>query len=114
LIMADPVYLESVVMNLIDNSLKYAGPKPEILIEVVCNDQGKFLKVKDLGPGIPEKYRDQIYEKFFRIPTGDHHNVKGYGLGLNFASRVMAHHGGAISYRNLPDRGCEFILNFPN
>jgi signal transduction histidine kinase len=114
LVMADPVYLESVVMNLIDNSLKYAGPKPEILIEVVCNDQGKYLKVKDQGPGIPEKYRDQIYEKFFRIPTGDQHNVKGYGLGLNFASRVMAHHGGSISYRNLPDRGCEFILNFPN
>ncbi len=114
LVLADPVYLESVVINLIDNSLKYAGPKPEILIEVVCNDQGKFLKVKDQGPGIPDKYRDQIYEKFFRIPTGDHHNVKGYGLGLNFASRVMAHHGGSISYRNLPDRGCEFTLNFPN
>jgi signal transduction histidine kinase len=114
LVLADPVYVESVVINLIDNSLKYAGPQAEILIEIVCNKQGKFLKVKDRGPGIPDKYRDQIYDKFFRIPTGDHHNVKGYGLGLNFASRVMAHHGGSISYRNLPDRGCEFILNFPN
>ena len=114
LVMGDPVYLEGVVVNLIDNSLKYAGPHPEIQIEIVCNDQGKLLKVKDQGPGIPDEYRDQVYKKFFRIPSGDHHNVKGYGLGLNFASRVMAHHGGSISFRNLPHRGCEFILNFPN
>ncbi len=114
LVLADLVYLESVVINLIDNSLKYAGPQAEIHIEIVCNDQGKFLKVKDKGPGIPDKYRDQIYEKFFRIPTGDQHNVKGYGLGLNFASRVMGIHGGSITFRNLPGRGCEFILNFPN
>jgi signal transduction histidine kinase len=113
LVLADPVYLESVVINLIDNSLKYAGPNPEILVEIVCSDKEHLLMVSDHGPGIPEAYRDQIYEKFFRIPSGDHHNVKGYGLGLNFASRVMAHHGGAISFRNLPERGCKFTLSFP-
>lgn len=114
MVQGDWVYLESVVINLIDNSLKYAGPQAEILVEIECNKQGKLLKVKDQGPGIPEKYKNQIYEKFFRIPTGDQHNVKGYGLGLNFASRVMASHGGSVTYRNLPGRGCEFILNFPN
>ena len=113
LVLADPVYLESVVINLIDNSLKYAGPQAEIGIELINKDQGNLLKVRDRGPGIPDEYRDQIYEKFFRIPSGDQHNVKGYGLGLNFASRVMAHHGGSITFMNLPDGGCEFILNFP-
>jgi len=113
LVMADPVYMESVVLNLIDNSLKYAGPQADILVEIDCKAREKLLKVKDKGPGIPEEYRDQIYQKFFRIPTGDHHNVKGYGLGLNFASRVMADLGGSISFRNLPQGGCEFILKFP-
>jgi signal transduction histidine kinase len=112
--MADPVYLEGVVINLIDNSLKYAGPKPEIGISIECTGKTKKLIVRDNGPGIPDDYREQIFDKFFRIPAGNRHNVKGYGLGLNFASQVMSRLGGAISYRNLSGEGCEFILEFPN
>lgn len=110
---ADPLYLESVVINLIDNSLKYAGPHPDVQVILVCRDNTYQLQVRDHGPGIPDVFKDQIYEKFFRIPSGDQHNVKGYGLGLNFASRVMELHGGTISFRNLPDGGCEFTLSFP-
>ncbi len=111
-IMVDPVYMEGVILNLIDNSLKYAGPKPEIRILIECNSQGNSLSVVDNGPGIPDEFRHQVFDKFFRVPSGDHHNVKGYGLGLNFASQVMAHHGGSISVRNLSPKGCEFTLQF--
>lgn len=113
LVMADPVYVEGVIINLIDNSLKYAGPHPEIQIRTECTKDRKLLKVRDHGPGIPDKFKEQVYDKFFRIPAGDRHNVKGYGLGLNFAAQVMAQLGGSISFTNPPDGGCEFVLNFP-
>jgi two-component system phosphate regulon sensor histidine kinase PhoR len=112
-IYADRTYVEGMIMNLLDNSLKYAGESPEIVVQAECNSAGASLSVTDNGPGIPDEYRDQVFEKFFRIPSGDKHNVKGYGLGLNFASQVMDQHGGTISFRNLPDGGCCFTLWFP-
>lgn len=112
-VMADRVYLEGVLINLLDNSLKYAGDNPEILIKIECTDQATSISISDNGPGIPEEYKDQVFEKFFRIPAGNKHNVKGYGLGLNFASQVMAQHKGSISLANLPEGGCRFTLIFP-
>lgn len=109
----DRVYVEGMIMNLIDNGLKYTGEHPEILIELVCHPSGTRLLVSDKGPGIPEAYKDQVFQKFFRIPAENKHNVKGYGLGLNFASQVMIQHGGSISFSNLPEGGCRFILQFP-
>jgi len=109
----DRVYVEGIIMNLLDNSLKYTATNPEILIKIKCKSSGTSLSVSDNGPGIPEEYKDQVFEKFFRIPSGNRHNVKGYGLGLNFAYQVMAQHGGNISFKNLPDMGCRFTLNFP-
>ncbi len=109
----DRVYVEGMIINLIDNSLKYAGENPEIQLHITCNPSATILSVTDKGPGIPEEYKDQVFEKFFRIPAGNKHNVKGYGLGLNFASQVMAKHGGRISYSNQPEGGCRFTLEFP-
>ncbi len=113
MVMADPVYLEGVIMNLVDNSLKYAGPRPELDVTIDCTGPSVRLVVRDNGPGIPEAYGHQVFDKFFRIPAGDRHNVKGYGLGLNFAAQVMSRLGGRISFQNLKDGGCEFILEFP-
>ena len=111
--MADRVYVEGMIMNLIDNSLKYSGEHPQITIRIASTSTSIELSVSDQGPGIPEEFKDQIFEKFFRIPQGDTHNVKGYGLGLNFAAQVMAQHGGRISHKNLPEGGCRFTLLFP-
>ena len=113
IINADRLYIEGVIINLIDNSLKYAGECPEILIITEHLPSGISLSVEDRGPGIPDEYREQIFEKFFRIPDGNKHNVKGYGMGLNFASQVMERHSGSISYFNLPGGGCRFTLQFP-
>lgn len=112
-VQVDRVYVEGMIMNLIDNGLKYTGEQPEILIELENHPSGTRLSVSDKGPGIPEEYKDQVFEKFFRIPAGNTHNVKGYGLGLSFASQVMIQHGGTISFSNLPEGGCRFILQFP-
>ena len=113
MVKADRVYVEGMILNLIDNSLKYTPADPEIHIRIDCSSRGTILSVSDNGPGIPEEYRDQVFEKFFRIPSGNKHNVKGYGLGLNFASQVMIQHGGTISFNNLPEGGCCFTLHFP-
>jgi signal transduction histidine kinase len=112
MVLADPVYMEGVIINLIDNSLKYAGTNPEIEIILASGSSGVTLSVRDNGPGIPREFKDRVFEKFFRITTGNRHDVKGYGLGLNFASQVMEHHHGSISQHNLPGGGCEFILQF--
>ena len=112
-ILADRVYVEGTILNLIDNSMKYGGDPPEIQIRIECGEKAATLSVTDNGPGIPEEYRNQVFEEFFRIPAGDRHNVKGYGLGLNFAAQVMAQHDGRIDFHNLPEGGCCFTLHFP-
>jgi signal transduction histidine kinase len=62
---------------------------------------------------IPKEHIGRIFDKFFRVPTGDTHNIKGYGLGLSFALLVMKQHNGSISVKNLVPAGCSFTLRFP-
>ncbi len=109
----DRVYVEGMIINLVDNGLKYTGEHPQIQIMISYKPSATYLSVSDKGPGIPEEYKEQVFEKFFRIPSGNKHNVKGYGLGLNFAAQVMAQHGGKISFINQPEGGCCFTLQFP-
>jgi len=109
---ADPMYLQGVIINLIDNSLKYRNGNPKIEIELVESGDTFSIIVSDNGPGIPEQYIDRIFEKFFRIPTSDIHNVKGYGLGLSFAALIVDLHGGEISIKN-NEVGCSFTIQLP-
>ena len=109
----DRLYVEGVFKNLIDNSIKYGGEKVSIQIKIWEKDQQVFISVMDNGPGIPQEYLNKVFDKFFRIPTGDKHNIKGYGLGLSFAALVMKQHNGCIKVTNIKTGGCEFILQFP-
>ncbi|HSN49934.1 MAG TPA: ATP-binding protein, partial [Bacteroidales bacterium] len=109
----DALFIEGVLVNLIDNSLKYAKEKPRIRIRLSGDQNTITLEVSDQGPGISEKYIGKVFDKFFRVPTGDRHNVKGHGLGLSYAARVMDQHHGKISVRNNEDAGCTFTLAFP-
>ena len=109
---ADKLHVHGVLVNLIDNSLKYTCKKPKISIDLTQNEKETILTISDNGIGIPDEYLNKVFDKFFRVPTGDKHNVKGYGLGLNYAALVMKHHGGKISVENLDEGGCRFTLNF--
>lgn len=109
---ADPIYIQSVLVNLIDNSLKYAGPGAEIGIRIWQDSRRAYISVTDNGPGIPAEYRTRIFEQFFRVPADNRHNVKGYGLGLSFAHMVMKQHGGSIHFENPEPGGSRFILTF--
>jgi signal transduction histidine kinase len=109
----DRLHVQGVLINLLDNSLKYNDSSAKIRIEIKTKDGAVLLTVSDNGPGIPDEYISKVFDKFFRVPKGDRHDVKGYGLGLSFAELVMRHHSGSISVRNLVEGGCEFTLTFP-
>jgi two-component system phosphate regulon sensor histidine kinase PhoR len=108
---ADRLHVRGALMNLVDNSLKY-GKNPVIRIRI--NGRGNLPRIvfTDNGPGIPGEYLDKVFERFFRVPMGDVHNVKGYGLGLAYVKAVMEQHGGTATVMNNPDGGCSFILQF--
>lgn len=111
--LADRIHIQGVIINLIDNSLKYTDGKPTIHIKLNSLEKTIELSVSDDGIGIPEEYQARIFEKFFRVPNNNKHNVKGHGLGLNYVEMVMKQHNGIISVKNNPIRGCTFTLSFP-
>ena len=112
-ISADELYLEGVILNLIDNALKYAGPDADIEIELTKDEDELRVSVSDRGPGIARKYQSQVFDKFFRVPSENRHNVKGHGLGLSFAALVMEQHNGEIKMNSRAGGGSIFELIIP-
>ena len=110
---ADRLHLVSVVFNLLDNALKYSNGAPKIGIAIRGDADRIVLQVTDNGIGIPSDYRDKIFEKFFRVPTGNLHNAKGYGLGLSYAAHVVRKHNGTIKVESTEGGGSSFIITLP-
>jgi two-component system phosphate regulon sensor histidine kinase PhoR len=102
-----------VLFNLLDNALKYSKDNPSIRIELKDESEQIFLLVTDNGIGIPAEYHKKIFDKFFRVPSGDTHNVKGYGLGLSYVSYVIQRHYGTIEVESQPGIGSRFIIKLP-
>ena len=111
-IFADFAHLELAIVNLLENALKYSSD-PHLLVETGRQDHDFYISIKDNGIGIEEKYIKNIFKKFYRVPTGDIHNVKGFGLGLNFVKRIIDAHRGKIKVHSLPGIGTEFKLLIP-
>lgn len=109
----DKIHLTNVVYNLLDNALKYSSEKPKIWVELRGNESKISLLVRDEGIGIAPEYQDKVFEKFFRVPTGNTHNVKGYGLGLSYVDGVMRQHGGQASVKSEPEKGSTFVVTLP-
>lgn len=112
-IVADHMHITSVLYNLLDNALKYSKSDLEIKVKLVCDERYCTLSVKDNGLGIEAQYKDKIFEKFFRVPTGDRHNIKGYGLGLSYVAHIVKQHNGTINLESEPGKGSEFIIKLP-
>ena len=110
---ADKLHITSVIFNLLDNALKYSRQDPAIRIQLSAAEEKLILSVTDNGAGIPAAYKDRIFEKFFRVPTGDRHNVKGYGLGLSYVSYVLQRQGGEISVESQEGAGSRFTVKIP-
>jgi len=113
LLSADRLHITSVLYNLLDNALKYSNGNPVIRIAVNENADKLQMLVEDNGPGIPREYKNKVFDKFFRVPTGDHHNVKGYGLGLSYVAYVVQRHKGSIALQTEMGVGSTFIVTLP-
>ena len=111
-ILADEAHLELAVVNILENALKYSED-PHIVVETGNEEADFFISIKDNGIGIEKKYQKNIFKKFYRVPTGNVHNVKGFGLGLNFVKRIVDAHDGKIRVNSLPGIGTEFRLLIP-
>ena len=109
----DRLHLLSVLFNLLDNALKYTTEKPLINIVIKEMDTHLQLTIADNGIGIAPEFHQRIFEKFFRVPHGDVHNAKGYGLGLSYVSHVVEQHKGAIKVESNEGGGCRFIITLP-
>ncbi|RYY41015.1 MAG: HAMP domain-containing histidine kinase [Chitinophagaceae bacterium] len=109
----DRLNLVSVLFNLVDNALKYSEGNPRITIALREAGNRVELTVSDEGIGVPDEYRKRIFEKFFRVPTGNIHNAKGYGLGLSYVSHVVDRHHGSIRVEPNGGSGSRFIITLP-
>lgn len=107
------VHMTNVVFNLIDNAIKYSSENTSIEIHLRNSENQLQLSIADHGIGIPQEYHKKVFEKFFRVPTGDVHNVKGYGLGLNYVSEVIRSHHGTITLNSATGEGTCFTISLP-
>ena len=112
-IKGDPTHLSSVIYNLLDNALKYSKEHPKITIDLASHEHELILSIEDTGIGISPDFQDKVFDKFFRVPSGDLHNVKGHGLGLSYVASVVKKHGGTIKVDSEPGQGSKFTIRFP-
>lgn len=110
---ADQVHITNIVNNLVDNAIKYCDKTPEIII-LSTNLKGKIIiTFKDNGKGISRENLKHIFDKFYRVPTGNLHDVKGFGLGLFYVKTIIEELGGTISVKSILGRGSEFTISLP-
>ena len=110
---ADPMHIRNIINNLLDNAVKYSGEKPEIKIETVNAVEGIQITVEDNGLGISKHHQKRIFDSFYRVPTGDRHNVKGYGIGLSYVKKIVEAHNGTIEVKSEEGRGTSFKIFLP-
>ncbi|MBD1366639.1 HAMP domain-containing histidine kinase [Mucilaginibacter sp. ZT4R22] len=110
---ADKVHLRNIMLNLIDNAIKYATEPVDIKINLTKQNKYALFSIKDNGMGIPAKHIKHIFDKFHRVPAGNVHNVKGTGLGLNYVKYIAEAHGGKVSVTSKMNKGSEFTVSIP-
>jgi len=110
---ADELHFSNVLYNLVDNAIKYSKETPHITITTTTVRNTLVITVADKGIGMSREEQARIFEQFYRIPTGNLHDVKGFGLGLSYVNTIVKRLDGTISVRSEKDKGSEFELRFP-
>jgi two-component system phosphate regulon sensor histidine kinase PhoR len=113
-IQADRHHITNVIYNLLDNAIKYCQEKPEISIRTSQDTKGLLFEIIDKGIGISEQNQKRIFQKFYRVPTGNIHNIKGFGLGLHYVKQIIQAHRGRITLESVAGSGCTFKVFIPN
>lgn len=112
-IMADQFHFSNVLYNLLDNAIKYRKDKPVIDIQLLCQKNGYQIVFRDQGIGIAKEHQATVFEKFYRIPTGNIHNVKGFGIGLYYVQKICEAHGWTIKLDSEEGQYTQFDIFIP-
>jgi len=109
----DIVYFTTMITNLLANGVKYCEQEPHIMISAAVSGNDLEISIADNGVGIPGEHLGHIFEKFYRVPHGNIHKIKGLGLGLYYVKRIATAHGGDVSVTSKPGRGTTFKIKIP-
>ena len=112
-IIGDKTQLTNAMCNLIDNAIKYSNGNPELTIQTTNRDTDIIVEVTDNGLGIEKEHQQKVFDKYFRVPTGDVHDVKGFGLGLAYVKKIIELHKGTIELKSEKGKGTTFIIKLP-
>ncbi len=110
---ADPIHITNIIHNMLDNANKYSPEPPEITVSTKNIEKGIILSIEDRGIGIIRENQKHIYKKFYRVHTGNIHDVKGFGLGLYYVKIIVEAHGGSIKLHSEIKKGTRFEIYFP-
>lgn len=110
---ADKLHFKNLMGNLLDNAIKYCDKTPVIKINVEQKEGDVCIQIQDNGIGISKENLKNIFKRFYRVPTGNLHDVKGFGLGLNYVKLICERHGGKISVKSTLGKGSEFTIFIP-
>jgi two-component system phosphate regulon sensor histidine kinase PhoR len=112
-VLADEFHLTNTMYNVLDNAEKYSKNHPEISIITHNEKDGLLISIRDAGIGIKEDFQKYVFDKFFRVPTGDVHNVKGFGLGLSYVKTIIEAHRGTVTLQSKLNTGSQFDIYLP-
>lgn len=112
-IKGDEVHITNVVFNLLDNAMKYSRENPEIWMRTENRKDRIMISIQDNGIGIAKEHHAQIFDRFYRVPTGNVHDVKGFGLGLSYVKKIVDLHNGTIKVESALNKGTKFKIYFP-
>jgi two-component system phosphate regulon sensor histidine kinase PhoR len=109
----DPIHFTNLVYNLLDNANKYSPEKPFIEVLTTNSPKGLYFSVTDHGLGMTKAVQSRIFDKFYRLPSGNIHNIKGFGLGLSYVKAILEANGGSIKVHSEPGKGSRFVVFIP-
>ena len=112
-ILANETHFTNVVVNILDNAIKYSPETPKIKIHTENIGNNIVLRIEDKGSGMSKAAVKRVFEKFYREHTGNIHNVKGHGLGLAYVKRIVDDHHGYITVESEKEKGSMFIIKLP-
>lgn len=113
MIMADRLHLLNIIRNLVDNAVKYSSETPKVTIRTLNDDDHIYIALEDEGIGIAKEHLKKIFDKFYRVPTGNLHNVKGFGLGLNYVNEMVKKHHWKLDVSSELGVGTTFVIKIP-
>jgi two-component sensor histidine kinase len=113
MINADDIHFSNAIKNLIDNAIKYSSAEPEITVSTTIDGRWLLISVSDKGLGIAREHQRKVFQKFYRVPTGDRHDIKGFGIGLHYARNIVKLHGGDIALQSSFGEGSVFTIKVP-